>query len=62
MGQQLVKVYDFVEDEKGLVGKMELAKRTKIPSTLAASVPDTPENVRKFMEAAQAITGKPPPR
>lgn len=61
MGQKLSKLYEYVDELQGLRGKMELAKRTKIPSTLAASVPDSPETVLLFERAIAEITGKRPP-
>ncbi|MBI5511820.1 MAG: hypothetical protein HY903_23945 [Deltaproteobacteria bacterium] len=61
MGKQLSALYDFVEDEKGLLGKMDLATRTKIPSSKAAATPDTPETVQRFIAAVREITGKVPP-
>jgi hypothetical protein len=61
MGQVLLKMYDFVEDEMGLRGKIQLAKMTLIPSATAAGTPDTPEVVHKFIEAVREITGKEPP-
>jgi hypothetical protein len=61
MGKQLLAYYDFVEDEKGLLGKMTLATRTKIPSSKAASVPDDPDVLQRFRAAVREITGKEPP-
>ena len=61
MGQKILKFYEFVDDELGLVGKIKLAQRTKIPSTLAASVPDSPENLALFMTEVKGVTGKAPP-
>jgi hypothetical protein len=60
MGQKLLKLYEFIEDEKGFTGRMAVAMRTKIPSTIAASQPDSPENIGKFLEAISALTGKRP--
>jgi hypothetical protein len=61
MGQILLRMYDFVEDEKGLRGKIQLAKMTLIPSAMAAATPDTPETINKFVQAIKEITGKEPP-
>ena len=61
MGKQLMAFYDFVDSEKGLLGKIELATRTKIPSTRAMMVPDSPERIAQFIEAIVAICGKKPP-
>jgi hypothetical protein len=60
MGQKILKFYEFVDDELGLLGKIKLAQRTKIPSTLAASVPDSPENLELFMTEVKGVTGKVP--
>ena len=40
---------------------MRLAMMTSIPSTKAATEPDTPENVEKFKKAIKEITGKDAP-
>ncbi|MBZ0263867.1 hypothetical protein K8I28_04290 [bacterium] len=61
MGEKLMEFYKLISDEKGLSGKMELAKRTKLPSTRAALVPDEEETLVKFREAFKQITGKKPP-
>lgn len=61
MGEKLMEFYKVISDEKGLSGKMELAKRTKLPSTRAALVPDEEDTLAKFREAFKQITGKKPP-
>ena len=62
MGMKLMKYYDFIaKTQHGIVGKAKLAQMTKIPSTIAASQPDSHENVEKFRKAVEAITGKPAP-
>jgi hypothetical protein len=61
MGATLVKFYDFVETAKGRAGMVELAKATKIGSLIAASTPDSPDNIAKFKVAVKQITGKDPP-
>lgn len=62
MGEKLMEYYSFVEQEAGLSGKIELAKRTNLPGTKASTAPDSEENVREFREAIEEITGEDPPR
>lgn len=62
MGVALQKVYDFVTREGGTVFRMRLAMKTGISSEKAAGVPDTPEAIEKFRQAAREITGKEPPQ
>jgi hypothetical protein len=62
MGKILVRYYAFVKKEKGYVGQLELAQTTKIPSTKAPIIEDTPELVELFAESIEKITGKRPPR
>ncbi len=61
MAEKLLKYYKYVSEEKGIMGKMELAKITKIPSTIAASHADDPNTINTFKAAVQKITGKPAP-
>ena len=61
MAERLLKYYKLVAEEKGLAGKVELAKMTKVPSNQAAMVPDSPENLKMFMEAVKKVTGKAAP-
>jgi hypothetical protein len=62
MGAKLVKLFEFVEDEKGIMGKVAIAKLTKITQITAPSVPDSPDVVAAFIRAAAQVTGKTPPR
>ncbi|UYP47172.1 hypothetical protein NEF87_003457 [Candidatus Lokiarchaeum ossiferum] len=61
MGQKLMKYYQYIKDEKGYEGKVELAKKTMINSLIAANVEDSDQNIAKFKEAIQKITGKAAP-
>jgi hypothetical protein len=61
MAEKLMKYYKYVSDEKGMVGKMQLAQLTKIPSTQAAIEPDTPDKIRLFRDAIAKLTGSPVP-
>lgn len=61
MAERLIKYYAYLGQEKGLGAKIELATATKIPSTKAATTPDSPENLEMFRAAVEKITGKPAP-
>ncbi len=61
MGQKLVAYYKYMSDLGGIAAKIKLATKTKLPSTRAASLPDSPENIAKFRAAIAEITGKPAP-
>lgn len=62
MGEKLIRYYNYLAEREGLSGKVELAQRTKIPSTRASTVPDSAENVALFREAIADLTGEQPPR
>ena len=57
MGEKLMKYYKFMHDAKGLMGSVELAKATKIPSIQAAMAPDSGENIKLFRESIKTIMG-----
>jgi hypothetical protein len=61
MAEKLLKYYKHVQDKLGLAGKIELAKVTKLPSTVAALEPDTPEIIQRFKAAVEKITNQPAP-
>ena len=61
MAEKLIKYYIYVENEKGLSGKIKLATITKISSVKAAIEPDSEENISKFKDAIIQLTGKPAP-
>lgn len=54
MGQQLAQIYGEAE-KLGLQAKMKLAMLTKVPSSKAAEMPDTPELVSQFRDALKRI-------
>lgn len=58
MAEKLIQIYKLVNDELGMKGKMDLAIETKIPSTKASFEPDSPENLNKFKQAYEKLTGK----
>ncbi len=57
MAEKLLKLYKFVSDNGGLTSKVKLAQLTKISSTVAATAPDSPENITMFKKAIKEITG-----
>jgi len=61
MAEKLLKYYKHVHDTLGLIGKVQLAKETKMPSTEAALEPDTPEIIQRFKAAVEKITNQPAP-
>lgn len=61
MGETLMAYYDYIDEQEGLTGKMELAKRTNLPSTKASTAPDSAENVELLRSAIEEITGETPP-
>jgi hypothetical protein len=61
MGEKLIMYYKYVGDLKGFMGKVELAKLTLMPTTIAAAAPDSPEHIQKFREAVEKITKKESP-
>ncbi len=61
MAQQLMKYYEFVKANGGAVAQMRLAMMTNVPSTKAAELPDSPDNIAKFKDAIKKITGQDAP-
>lgn len=61
MAEKLLKYYKFIREEQGIPGMVKLAQLTKIPSPIAATEPDSPENIQLFRNHIEAITGKVPP-
>lgn len=61
MGDKLMKYYQYVGEKVGLSGKIRLAQETKIPSTMAATEPDSAVNMERFKQAIKTITGALPP-
>ncbi|MGO9209859.1 MAG: hypothetical protein ACLPXM_18600 [Terriglobales bacterium] len=61
MAGKLMKYYEYICEQSGFTGKVKLAQLTKLPSTRAAVVPDTPEVLAQFQEAVKQLTGKPAP-
>lgn len=61
MAEKLVKYYKYVGDEKSMDAKFELAARTKVPSVVAATKPDSPALIALFKREVRSITGKEAP-
>jgi hypothetical protein len=51
MGLQLKLFYEQAKAKGGPAAMVKLAAKTKIPSLIAESQPDTPENISKFRAA-----------
>ncbi len=61
MAERLLRYYKYAQDELGLLGKIHLAKETKMPSIQAALEPDSPENLLLFKNAVEKLMRKPAP-
>lgn len=61
MGEKLLKYYHYIQEQKGLEGRVMLAQFTKIPSTKASMELDNADNIKIFKEAVQKIIGKDAP-
>ncbi|MBN1593411.1 MAG: hypothetical protein JW941_09235 [Candidatus Coatesbacteria bacterium] len=55
MADKLISYYDEANKLGGLKAKMRLAVLTAIPSSKAASEPDSPGNIQKFEQAMREI-------
>lgn len=62
MGDKVLKYYELVAARGGLQAKMRLAMKTGTPSTKAGEVPDSPEILQKFYDAAKEIVGSDVPK
>lgn len=49
MAAKLVKLYEEVKARGGIAATVKLAAKTRVPSMAAASVPDSPELIAKFL-------------
>lgn len=58
MGQKLIQIYEAIAKEGSIKAKMDLAVKTKLPSTKAATETDTPQKIEEFRRAYKEITGK----
>ena len=61
MGAQLVACFEQAEKQLGVQGRVKLAILTGIPSAVAGTQPDSPENIKKFEQALAKLTQMPKP-
>jgi len=61
MAEKLVRYYQYVVEKNGISAKAQLAGKTVISSLIAATEPDSTENIEKFRKAVEEITGMPAP-
>jgi hypothetical protein len=61
MAEKLLMYYKYIQEESGFSGRTKLAMESKIPSSMAAMKSDSPEDIKKFKEIIEKITGKPAP-
>jgi hypothetical protein len=61
MAEKLLKLYKFAQDIGGAQAKVKLAMATKMPSTKAATEPDSKENIQVLSAAIKEILGQDPP-
>lgn len=61
MAEKLLKLYKFVQDNGGPKAKVEVAMASKMPSTRAATEPDSKENIELLSAAIKKVLGKPAP-
>ena len=57
-----MRYYKLIEDKMGMEGKQRLAKLTLVPSIIAATEPDSDENIERFRDAIKQLTGEAAPR
>ncbi len=62
MAEKMLEYYKYIGKELGLLGKMQLAQKTKLPILRAAIEPDTPDKLALFEQAIEDLTGKPSPK
>lgn len=55
MGEKLVEYYALAEKLGGLPAKVKLAAKTCVGSLIAATTPDTPQNIERFRKALQEL-------
>ena len=62
MGEKLIEYYSYVDEHGDLMDKMEVAQQTQLPSTEAATAPDSDENIEAVRDAIGDVLGEQPPR
>ncbi|OQB57343.1 MAG: hypothetical protein BWX99_00064 [Deltaproteobacteria bacterium ADurb.Bin151] len=58
MGEKLVRIFEVVQEQAGLKGRMELATRTGISLNKATQMKDTEELIKKMKDIASSILEK----
>jgi hypothetical protein len=55
MGEKLVRIFEIVQEQSGLKGRMELATRSGISLNRATQIKDTEELVKRMKDIASSI-------
>ncbi len=55
MAEQILSIFDMVEKEIGLEGRIKLAKLSKITKKDAETIEDSPENLKKVKKIASEL-------
>jgi hypothetical protein len=58
MGEKLVRIFEIVSEQAGLKGRLELASKTGITMSQAATMKDTDDVISKVKAAASDILDK----
>jgi len=58
MGERLVRIFEIVQEQAGLKGRMELATRSGLSLNKATQIRDTEELVKKLKDTASSILEK----
>lgn len=58
MGEKLVRIFEIVQEQAGLKGRMSLATRTGISLTRATQIKDAEDVVKRMKDVASSILEK----
>jgi hypothetical protein len=58
MGEKLIRIFEIVQEQAGLRGRMELATRTGISLNRATVMKDTEDVVKRMKDVAGSILEK----
>ncbi len=58
MGEKLVRIFEIVQEQAGLRGRMELATRTGISLNRASQMKDAEDVVKRMKDIASSILEK----
>lgn len=58
MGEKLIRIFEIVQEQAGLRGRMELATRTGISLNRATAMKDTEDVVKRMKDVASSILEK----